>query len=248
MKNALSAHSVNSTQRIVQYTRDDEEADNERNMDLDRNQNDNDDDFTGGTLNINCISHSSSGSSNKYTALSTQTNLSSRTPFLSGTSELRDCVPHCLVGAGTIDTSCNVQAWNITQIDGGGFSNPSLCTSPSNETQNQTAVKPKDTFVQHTFHFPSMAECEGKNKTHLAGECKKLSNINLDSEEEESDDANANYGHFVPLSQVLQNDKHNQILQRDNLIQDKYKLLNQKDLYAREHKQLHLASSDRLTG
>ena len=68
-------------------------------------------------------------------------------------------------------------------------------------------IKQSELLVQHTFHFPNLAHCEENPKACQMEEC----NFYGDSEEE-SDNDNENYGHFVPVSEVaLQNEKKKQL-------------------------------------
>lgn len=93
-----------------------------------------------------------------------------------------------------------------------GFTNPNLCVSPSHsadggdeqtETEDHSDnesecvhVKKVGSMIQHTFHFP-------------ASEGPHLSNsLVVDSEDGGSEDGN--YGHFVPLSQLLLDPKAKQ--------------------------------------
>ena len=60
-------------------------------------------------------------------------------------------------------------------------------------------VKKVGSMFQHTFHFP-------------ASECSHISNsLVVDSEDGGSEDGSSNYGHFVPLAQLLRDPKARQL-------------------------------------
>ena len=197
-KNAFAAHEINSTQKIVQFGQDEEEYDNEKNSEFDKN-NDNDPDKDLDEMRVNCKSDQDKNdttTTNKYVITPSQIEYHYQENFKisQGTKTIEPHNPK-------VNTECSLCP-TIKEV---GVANDGLIVSPSMELQQHSHTK-GELLVQHTFHFPNLAHCEANPKACEMEECQYYGDT-----DDENDNDNENYGHFVPVSEViLQNEKRKQ--------------------------------------
>ena len=197
-KNAFAAHEINSTQKIVQYGQDEEDYDNEKNSEFDKN-NDNDVDKDLGEMMLNCLSGQGKATTTlteKYVITPSEIEYHYQENLkLSQTDEAVE--PH----NANDSKKCSL----CPTTKDGGVANNGLSISPTMELQANNNTQ-GELLVQHTFHFPNPAYCEANSKACLMEECQYYGET-----DDESDNDNENYGHFVPVSEViLQNEKRKQ--------------------------------------
>ena len=112
-------------------------------------------------------------------------------------------------GGETNESHCSSEGNEVVSSCPGtteGVENNALIVSPSMELQSQDCKPNSELLVQHTFHFPNLAHCEANPKACQMGECQYYGET-----DDESDNDNENYGHFIPVSEViLQNEKRKQ--------------------------------------
>lgn len=201
-KNAFSAHEINSTQEIVQYGQGEEEYDNEKNSEFDKSKDDdNDHDKDLGDMSVSCTSDNGSSSNTKSKYVITPSEIEyhyQQNLKLSQGNEVNES--HCSSDGHTECSACPACPAE------GGVENNALIVSPSMELQPHDCKPSGELLVQHTFHFPNLAHCEANPKACQMEECQYYG-----ESDDESDNDNENYGHFIPVPEViLQNEKRKQ--------------------------------------
>lgn len=199
-KDAFAAHEINSTQKIVQYGQDEEEYDNEKNSEFDKHNGDDDEPKGAGKLGVNSVPPRDTTSKTKGKYIITPSQIEYHyQENLKFTQTDETIEPHLTTDSSVECSLCP------TNKEAGGVTNDGLCVSPSMELETQE-LKHSELLVQHTFHFPNLAHCEANPKACQMEECHYYGET-----DEESDNDNENYGHFVPVSEVIQqNEKRKQ--------------------------------------
>ena len=200
-KNAFSAHEINSTQKIVQYGQDEEEYENEKNSEFDKSNDDDQNDRDLGDMSVSCISDNGNTSDTKSKYVITPSEIEyhyQQNLTLSQVNEISES--HCSSDVHTECSACPVSPEE-------GVENNALIVSPIMELQPHDCKPNGEFLVQHTFHFPNLAHCEANPKACQMEECQYYGET-----DDESDNDNENYGHFIPVSEViLQNEKRKQL-------------------------------------
>ena len=200
-KNAFSAHEINSTQKIVQYGQEEEEYDNEKNSEFDKSKEDDDHDKDLGDTCVSCTSDNGNSSTTKSKYVITPSEIEyhyEQNLKLSQGNEINESP--CSSDGHTECSACPASTV-------GGVENNALIVSPSMELQPHDCKPNGEFLVQHTFHFPNLAHCEANPKACQMEECQYYG-----ESDDESDNDHENYGHFIPVSEVImQNEKRKQL-------------------------------------